>query len=122
MEKHMFVVFMVVLLIFVLVGGCGSGGGYSSEEYPYNPNEQHIYVHTDDDDFVEDMYLLNEMRRQSMNDYFEHSRKTMDSMEDSIWKMRGSTMGTLEILDNARMQQEAYKRQKDAEMRRAYGR
>lgn len=126
MERRIFVVFMAILPVFVLVSGCGSGGGggggYSGYgEYPYNPNEQHIYVHTEDDDFVEDMYLLNKMRQESMNDYFDHSRRTMDSMEDSIRKMRGSTMGTLGIIDNARRQQEAYQRQKDAEMRRAYG-
>lgn len=79
MKKRMFVVFMVVLPVFVLIGGCG--GGSSSGEYPHNPNNETI-IHYDVD--VTDWAAIQRAQNERQWLLQEQSRQTMKSMYDTI--------------------------------------
>ena len=110
-------VFILILPGLMLMTGCGSGG-YAADE---QENGQHIYIHTDDGtDFAENMWMMNEMRRQNTQDFINSTNRTLDDMDGSIRRMNRTNMGTLGILEGARRQQELYNQQRRQDMHNAY--
>jgi hypothetical protein len=109
------IVVVMILPILMFMAGCGSSG-YIAED---QADGQHIYVHNDP---MDNWYTLQQMQRQSTQDFIDQTNKTMDSMDRSIRHMGRDNRDTLGILENARMQDELYRQQQRENMRRAYGR
>jgi len=92
--------FLIVIILPIIMVMTGCDGGYSETQ---NPNEQHIYVHQMDDPTY-DMYLQQQMQRQSMQDFQRGLNNTMNGFDDSIRRMQQNNAGMFNILNGARQQ------------------
>jgi hypothetical protein len=107
MKRKTFLICAAILPFMLFMAGCG--GGYAEDEY--NPNEQHIYVHQINDPTY-DWYILQQMQRQSTQDFINQTNKTMDSFDESIRRMGQNNRDMLGILQGAQMQQNLYNQQR----------
>jgi hypothetical protein len=103
--KKIIIISVVILPVFMLMAGCD--GGYSETQ---NPNEQHVYVHQVNDPTY-DVYLQQQMQRQSMQDFQRSTDRTMKDFDDSIRRMQQNNAGMFNILNGARQQDEMYRQQ-----------
>jgi capsular polysaccharide biosynthesis protein len=101
MKRRIFMIVIAVLPVLMFMAGCG--GGYAEQEYTPNPNEQHIYVHQMNDPTY-DMYLQQQMQRQSMQDYQRSLDRTMNCFDESLRRMHQNNMDSMNMLNNARQQ------------------
>jgi hypothetical protein len=98
MKCRIFLIATAILPVLMFMAGCG--GGYAE---PYNPNEQHIYVHQENDPTY-DLYLQQQMQRQSMEDFRRQTDRTMRDMDESVRRMRQNNMDSMNMLNSARQQ------------------
>ena len=101
MKRRIFLIAVAVLPVFMFMAGCG--GGYAEQGYAPNPNEQHIYVHQMNDPTY-DMYLQQQMQRQSMQDFQRSVDRTMNGFDESLRRMHQNNMDSMNMLNNARQQ------------------
>ena len=106
MKCRIFLIAVAVLPIVMFMAGCG--GGQAQERY--NPNEQHIYYHQVNDPTY-DMYMQQQMQRQSMQDYQKSIDRTMNGFDESLGRMHQNNMDSMNMLNNARQQDNIYRQQ-----------
>lgn len=83
--RRIILIFAVVLPVFLLMGGCDSGGGYSGYREYHQNNEKTIHYDVDVTDWAAVMRAQNEQQRMLQ----EQSRETLDRMKDTTDQMFG---------------------------------
>ena len=107
MKSKIFLIFAAILPVLLFMAGCG--GGYAEERY--NPNEQHVYVHYEEDPWVNLQNALDAQQR-SIDRFSRQTDRTYDSFERGVWKMNRDNRDMFNILNGAQLQDNMYRQQR----------
>ena len=90
-----FLTSMVILPILTMFAGCGSDGGYYSNQY--NPNEVHVYHHDVSNPWKE--------QAEAMQNFCDNTDEVGDSFVRGAHKMNKDNMNTFGTINDTYRQQ-----------------
>lgn len=101
MKTKSFLITVAILPALMMMAGCFDAPQQGRNWRQYPQNEQHIYVHYDDDPWDGVQKSL-DRQNQAIDSFNRNTDQTMDNLDRSIQKMGRDNRDTFGILEDAR--------------------